>query len=916
MATYIQGVTDRIPEIKPFQPDYSFLMNALEYKQSAYNNAFNQINNIYSSILNAPLTRGVNQERRDEFFKAAEENIKKISSLDLSLPQNVDVASSVFKPFYEDRNMVKDMVWTKQYNNQLNDALSFRDSQDKELRKQYWDKGVRALQYQKKAFAEASDDQALNMGAARYVPFVNVHEVAQKYLKDVGFDIKKTSFEGDWIVKYQNGAAAVTPMYQYLSSIMRNDPQIKAIYDTEAYVDYNDFIEKNTPVYGDKQQAAAAYADEIMKSLPKEWQKYNKKLADDYNTISNVVVSTEDMIKNQGIVPGSDEHKRYIANLRERELLQVAKKNADFETELIDSESDYVAKARMLKSQYLMDKDFRDAAVIGSQIKMDVDYEINPIAMENIRHQHAKELERYKKELEKPEVSTQGLINIPTAPGGDIDLGQAIDVNQRDLQLAKTQTAQTMAQLIGLASAKSNNMPIMWDGKQISPAELAMKAQDPNNAGKIANMYGMFDKTVKAGSLGRDAKFMGEWQNVQQTLGAINQVETKFNEDLLNTYNNWKDSDQYKKAQASFVNLDGFVKGGKIATEDQYVADYVAKRKANLNNGDRGIVYGGSSLSILGTGNTVGYNQSYAKPVEAVLVDDAKREYANIKNQLGSYYSSKKGSVYSVYNDLYGSGQVGMGTGLMNVGATNITFDPMVNNPVAVNQLQSLVNSYYRNPTAIKVSYGTGATEIGKNLSGAIKGLIENTFLSANTDVKGENRYVTDVMYQRATAGNPNVSSYTITVSKDALERLDKDSEEYKDIQAAGGKITIQVPKENDENIQQRLATNIDPIKVRINASPTRSIDLNVPYGGNIKLTELPGGALVSSGFAYGVDGLGNLTEAISINQEPFVPAVDGGYTEYYNNIQKILSGYAEKNNRQQKAVISAKGVKDPNQLR
>lgn len=82
------------------------------------------------------------------------------------------------------------------------------------------------------------------MGAARYVPFVNVHEVAQKYLKDVGFDIKKTSFEGDWIVKYQNGTAAVTPMYQYLSSIMRNDPQIKAIYDTEAYVDYNDFIEK------------------------------------------------------------------------------------------------------------------------------------------------------------------------------------------------------------------------------------------------------------------------------------------------------------------------------------------------------------------------------------------------------------------------------------------------------------------------------------------------------------------------------------------------------------------------------------------------------------------------------------------------------------------------------------------------
>jgi hypothetical protein len=297
-------------------------------------------------------------------------------------------------------------------------------------------------------------------------------------------------------------------------------------------------------------------------------------------------------------------------------------------------------------------------------------------------------------------------------------------------------------------------------------------------------------------------------------------------------------------------------------------------------------------------------------------IDDAKREYSNIKKELGQYYGSKKGSVYSVYNDLYGSGQVGMGTGLMNVGATTITYDPSVNNPIATGQLQSLVNSYYRNPTAVKVSYGAGATEAGEILTPAIKGLIENTFLSANTDRKGENRYVTDIQYQRATAGDPNISSYTITVPKSALDRLDKEDTEYKNIQAAGGKITIQIPTENDMNIQRGMATSIDPIKVRINASPTKSIDLNVPYGGNIKLTELPGGALVSSGFAYSVDNLGNLTESISVNQDPIMPAADGGYTTYYNNLNKILNGYAEKNARQKKATVAAKGIRDPNILR
>ena len=910
MATYIQGITDRVPEIKPFQPDYSFLMGALENKQAAYNNAFNQINNIYSSVLNAPLTRGVNEERRAEFFKAAEDNIKKISSMDLSLPQNVDVASSVFKPFYDDRNLVKDMVWTKQFNNQIGTAQSYRDSNDKETHGKYWDTGVKALQYQKKAFAEASDEQALGMGAARYVPFVNVHEVAQKYLKDAGFDIKKTSFEGNWIVKYQNGTLAETPMYQYLSSIMGNDPQVKAVYETAAYVDYNDFIEKNTPLYGSKEQAASAYADEIMKTLPKEREKYNQKLNDDYRTISNVVVSTEEMIKNEGIVPGSEEHKRYIANLREKELLQLAKTDADFESEKMNLESDYVAKARMLKTRALMDNDFKIAAIAGSKIKMDVDFEINPIAMENIRHQHAKELEKYKKSLEQVPVSTQGLITIPTAPGGDVDLGEAIAVNQKDLTIAKTQVSQGMAQLIGLASAKSNNMPIMWDGKQISAAELAQKAQDPANAGKIANMYSMFDKTIKAGSLSRDQKFMNQWENLPQVMSAINQVEGKFNSDVINTFNNWKDTDDYKRAKGSFVNLDNFVKGNTIVSEEEYVADYVAKQK------QKNITSPTNRASQLWYQQPMGIAGSMTNYNVSTTVDDAKREYANIKNQLGQYYSSKKGSVYSVYNDLYGSGQVGMGTGLMNVGATTITYDPLVNNPVATNQLQSLVNSYYRNPNAVKVSYGKGATEVGEVLSGPIKGLIENTFLSANTDVKGENRYVTDVQYQRATAGDANLASYTITVPKSALDRLDKDGQEYKDIQAAGGKITIQIPKENDQNIQQRMATEIDPIKVRINASPTKSIDLNVYQGGNIKLTELPGGALVSSGFAYTVDNLGNLSEGIAVNQDPIFPASDGGYTTYYNNLNKILNGYAEKNSRQKKAVTASRGVKDPTLLR
>ena len=36
MSTYLQGVTDYIPQFQPFQPDLNFYANALQTKQNQY----------------------------------------------------------------------------------------------------------------------------------------------------------------------------------------------------------------------------------------------------------------------------------------------------------------------------------------------------------------------------------------------------------------------------------------------------------------------------------------------------------------------------------------------------------------------------------------------------------------------------------------------------------------------------------------------------------------------------------------------------------------------------------------------------------------------------------------------------------------------------------------------------------------
>ena len=52
MATYIQGLTDYIPQIQPFKPDYNFLSNVLQTRQGKYDANYNQLSSVYTSLFN------------------------------------------------------------------------------------------------------------------------------------------------------------------------------------------------------------------------------------------------------------------------------------------------------------------------------------------------------------------------------------------------------------------------------------------------------------------------------------------------------------------------------------------------------------------------------------------------------------------------------------------------------------------------------------------------------------------------------------------------------------------------------------------------------------------------------------------------------------------------------------------------
>jgi hypothetical protein len=137
MATYLSGITDFVPNYQPFQPDLNFYANVLQTKQTQYDNNWKSLNNIYAEMRNADLTHDQNVKKKDELLKQIDFNVKRIAGLDLSLQQNVDQATQIFRPYYEDKYLMKDMAWTKNKNSTISRALNLKNSQDEKTRLTY-----------------------------------------------------------------------------------------------------------------------------------------------------------------------------------------------------------------------------------------------------------------------------------------------------------------------------------------------------------------------------------------------------------------------------------------------------------------------------------------------------------------------------------------------------------------------------------------------------------------------------------------------------------------------------------------------------------------------------------------------------------------------------------------------------------
>ena len=420
MATYLQGVTDFIPDYQPFQPDYNFYANALQTKQTQYDSNWKQLNNLYGQLYSADLTHGDNIKKKDELLKQIDFNLKRVSGLDLSLEQNVNQAMQVFRPFYEDKYLIKDMAWTKNWGNTFNSANALRTSQDEKQQQQYWPTGIQGLELRKQMFRDSSIEETLNIRNAKYTPYVQAQQEYMNLATKLKVSKTRTTPDasGMYMVTKKNGDIVLPTLQQLFKSEYAGRPDIQDMYRERAFVERMSYAYQNAEKFGNSKEAEREYIRGKMDWLKGNASKENNTAQNNLETTQNLQGGLEKDIKNNKLNPQQNNYGKSLAELFNVES-SIANNTESLNNRLNNDQSTSTQQGYQDEGDNLeldrmkvdagyasiyAQQDILKAANQYADLNSSVTYKVNQIGLAGLKHSYKKkeiEIIRRNKEFDK-----------------------------------------------------------------------------------------------------------------------------------------------------------------------------------------------------------------------------------------------------------------------------------------------------------------------------------------------------------------------------------------------------------------------------------------------------------------------------------------------------------------------------------
>jgi hypothetical protein len=115
-----------VSAFRPYRLPVNDIFKGLVAQDQFWKEGAQRVKGVYDNALNLQLTNEDNRKIRDDYVKEAEQQITKLSSMDLTDPSVQRQGINLFKPLFQDRGIVSDDAATKAIQKINSDALSYK----------------------------------------------------------------------------------------------------------------------------------------------------------------------------------------------------------------------------------------------------------------------------------------------------------------------------------------------------------------------------------------------------------------------------------------------------------------------------------------------------------------------------------------------------------------------------------------------------------------------------------------------------------------------------------------------------------------------------------------------------------------------------------------------------------------------
>lgn len=360
MATFIQGVTDTNLDPVLFTPDYSFLRYNLQRKTAQYEQGLKSVSSAYGA-LKKELSDPVNTQRRDQYMKAAESELQKIASADLSLQQNVNAANSIFDPIVTDPAIAYDAFHTQRIKRELSSMESWASSDDMETRKKYNSEIYNWLKRDLESLKTGNGDvKNYKVQGRKAWAYVDAQDLINDAAKQMGFKVENDELGQPYIVTTINGIAHRQNYETFAKSVLDANP----VYQQQLQILGQGKVESTVeramlnPAYAgmSRSQVLDRFTDTEYDFSSKRQREYlqslNDKLSIQTSEYTTFVQKNADKIKAEPDGPESQRAQIMAANLTQFKS-QIDELQSDYSNQYGSDDNSYKTKKSAFKEKYL-----------------------------------------------------------------------------------------------------------------------------------------------------------------------------------------------------------------------------------------------------------------------------------------------------------------------------------------------------------------------------------------------------------------------------------------------------------------------------------------------------------------------------------------------------------------------------------